>query len=145
MPASRPPCLKGPTLSNTFTLDALRNETIKKFAPVIIGLSDGSEVELKSLLRLGEKRRKAVLSILEDVQALNGGTANEDSDDLDPDEAALLIESISKILEIIVTNSAQLLKELDHPDLLIKVSIMTEVLNRWIGGAQLGEADNSPA
>ena len=42
-------------MSNVFTLDALRAETIRRYAPTVIDLGGGSEVELSSILRLSEK------------------------------------------------------------------------------------------
>jgi hypothetical protein len=130
-------------MSNTFTLDSLREETEKKYAPVTIGLSDGSEVELKSLLRLGKKNRESVSETLTDLGTLLDGDG--DLDGLSPEESELLVEAISKVINMIASAPAKLLKELDHPDSLIKVSLMTDVLLRWIGATKPGEALNSPA
>ncbi|ASR77129.1 tail assembly chaperone [Mycobacterium phage MyraDee] len=130
-------------MSNSYSLDDLRSETEKKFAPVKIGLSDGSEVELKSLLRLGKKTRDLVGDTLEDLKSINSD--DDDDEELNEAEAELLVEAIAKILNLIASSPAKLLKELDHPDALIKVTLMTQVLNKWIGGAQVGEAGNSPA
>lgn len=130
-------------MSNVFSLDSLREEAVKKFEPVKIGLKDGSEVELKSMLRLGKKSREAVVEAINDMQAISG--EGSDDDELSTEESDLLIESVSKIFNLIATSPAKLLKELDHQDPLIKVTLMTDVLNVWIGGAQLGEARNSPA
>lgn len=130
-------------MSNVFTLDSLREETVRKFEPVKIGLKDGSEVELKSMLRLGKKSRDAVIETINDMQSISGD--NSVDDDLSTEESDLLIESISKIFNTIANSPAKLLKELDDPDPLIKINLMTEVLNVWIGRAQLGEASNSPS
>jgi hypothetical protein len=129
-------------MSNVVTLDSLRESTIRKFEPVKIGLKDGSEVELKSMLRLGKKSRDAVFETITDMQSITG---DSDSEEMSSEESDLLIESISKIFNLIASSPAKLLKELDDPDALIKVTLMTEVLNVWIGGAQLGEASNSPS
>jgi hypothetical protein len=129
-------------MSNVFTLDSLREATIRKFEPTKVGLKDGSVVELKSLLRLGNKTREAVIASITDMQAVTG--EGEDGE-MSPEESDLLVESISKVFNLIASSPAKLLKELDDPDPLIKVSLMSDVLNRWIGGTQLGEADSSPS
>lgn len=120
-------------MSNTFTLDSLREETRKKFAPVKIVISDGSEVELRSLLRLGKDDRKIVNSALEGVNGL-------DVDEDDPETIELVIEQISKIFNVIADKPAKLLKDLDDTDQMVKVSLMTSVLTRWAKETQLGEA-----
>ncbi|WP_104183319.1 phage tail assembly protein [Mycobacterium avium] len=125
-------------MSNTFTLDSLREETRKKFAPVVIGLSDGSEVKLSSILRLPKESRKLVANTIEQL------------DDLEPDEEnlesiELLTEAISKVFNVIADKPAKLLKELDDGDLMVKLHMMGSIIDRWIGETQLGEASNSPA
>ena len=49
---------------NLFTLDKLREDIDKSFAPVTVGLTDGEDIVLRSVLRLGEKDRKSVLENL---------------------------------------------------------------------------------
>lgn len=130
-------------MSNTFSLDDLREVTVKKFQPVKITLKDGFDVELKSVLRLGKKSREAVMETIQDMQSLSDN--DSDDDDLSTEESDLLIEAVSKIFNLIASSPAKLLKELDHADPLIKVSLMTDVLNLWIGSTKLGEASSSPA
>lgn len=124
--------------SNVFTLDNLRAETKKRFEPVKIGLSDGSEVELSSLLRLPKKDRETVVAALEEVNEID--TDSEDTSDLET-----VVEVISKIFNAIADKPVKLLKELDDPDLMVKITLMTEVLNVWARATQLGEASNSPS
>lgn len=123
--------------SNVFTLDNLRAETKKRFEPVRIGLSDGSEVELSSLLRLPKKDRETVVAALEEVNEID--TDSEDTSDLET-----VVEVISKIFNAIADKPVKLLKELDDPELMVKITLMTEVLNVWARATQLGEASNSP-
>jgi hypothetical protein len=118
---------------NVFTLDALREESRKKFAPVQVGLSDESNVELRSILRLGKDDRKQVVAALGVINDLDIESDNED-------DLELVVEQISKVLNVVCDKPAKLLKELDDPELLIKVDLMTSVLNRWARETQLGEA-----
>lgn len=125
-------------MTNVFSLDSLKAAAEKKFAPVKIGLSDGSEVSLAPLLRLGKDDRKAVSAALDDV-------GNLDADDESPETLELIVEAISKVFNLITDKPAKLLKELDGPDPLIKLTLMSSVLNSWARETQLGEAGNSPA
>lgn len=125
-------------MSKVFSLDSIREETEKKFAPVKIGLSDGSEVVLAAMLRLSGDDRKAVAAALEDVNQL-------DETDEDPATLELLVEAISKIFNIIADKPAKLLKELDGDDLMVKLTLMSRILTMWAAETQLGEAASSPA
>lgn len=125
-------------MSNTITLDDIKNAAKKKFAPVSIGLSDGSQVVLASMLRLSKPDRKAVADALEDVGDI-------DTEDDDPASLELIVEAISKVFNLIADKPAKLLRELDDPDLLVKLTQMSDVLDFWAKETQLGEAGNSPA
>ncbi|MCA2331638.1 phage tail assembly protein [Mycobacterium avium] len=125
-------------MSNVFTLDALKEETQKKFAPVVIGMSDGSEVKLSSVLRLPKESRKLVSTTIEQLDDL------EPEED-DPASIELLTEALSKVFNVIADKPAKLLKELDDEDPMVKLHLMGEVIGLWIGETQLGEASNSPA
>jgi len=130
--------------SNVFTLDALRAETIRRYAPTVIDLGGGSEVELSSILRLREKDRKQVL---EAIESLNDLDVDDDSDD----EADLIewseavVEVCTKIFKLITPGYKKLAAKLDHDDPKIKANLFTAVLTRWIGESQLGEAESSPS
>ena len=129
--------------NNVFTLDALRSETIRRYAPTVIDLG-GSEVELSSILRLREKDRKEVLNIIE---SLNDIELDEDSDD----EADLvewsenIVDACTKIFRLITPGYKKLVTKLDHDDPKIKANLFTAVLTRWVGESQLGEAEPSPS
>lgn len=128
-----------PAVSNVFSLDSLREAARKKYEPVRFGLSDGSEVLLKSLFKLEKPKRQTVVDAIEQIKGLDVEDDDEDAG------LELLVEEISKIFNAVADKPAKLLKDLDDPDLEIKVSLMTEVLNLWAKETQLGEAQNSPA
>jgi len=130
--------------NNVFTLDALRSETIRRYAPTVIDLGGGSEVELSSILRLREKDRKEVLNVIE---SLNEIELDEDADD----EAELvewseaIVDACTKIFRLITPGYKKLVTKLDHDDPKIKANLFTAVLTRWVGESQLGEAESSPS
>jgi len=129
--------------NNVFTLDALRNETIRRYASTEIDLGDGATVELQSILRLREKDRKSVLSAIEEINDV-------EYDDDEDDDAALaewaeaVVAACSKVFRLITPGHKKLISKLDHEDPTIKANMFTAVLTRWIGESQLGEAESSP-
>lgn len=127
--------MKGPLMS--ITLDDLREKTRKKFAPVEVELKGGTKVVLRTALRLGKEDRKIVSEAL-------SGIGDIDTDADDQESLELIVEKVTKVFNIIADKPAKLLKELDDPDLDVKVMLMTGVLSEWITETQLGEASNSP-
>ena len=129
-------------MSNVFTLDALREETLKRYEPVEVILSDGSSTKLAPALRLAKKDRDAVLAAIEEINNLD--EADDDDDDEIDAYAESVCDAVEKILKLISDKPKKLLAELDHEDPRIKVSLVTAVLSRWMGETQLGEAESSP-
>lgn len=130
-------------MSNVFTLDALREETIKRYEPTVVVLSDESAVELKSVMRLGKKDRDAVLAAIEEINELD--EFNDDDDDAVDEYAGKVCASIEKVFRLIADKPKRLLSELDHEVPAVKVGLYTAVLSRWMGESQLGEVESSPA
>jgi hypothetical protein len=132
-------------MSNVFTLDAIREETIRRYAPTVIDLGeDVGRVELRNILKLREKDRDAVLAVIEEIKEI------EDTDDDDEESLAelseLVCEAIEKIFRLIAKGSVKkLLAGLEHDDPQIKANLYTTVLNKWIGESQVGEAESSPS
>lgn len=120
-------------MANVFTLDSLREEVEREFAPVEIVVSDGSKVTLQNLLRLKKKQRDVVLEKLKVLESV------EKTDD-DTNEIELLAETASEILDLVADDGKKLLKELDGD-----VSVILKVLNKWMEATQPGEAQPSPA
>lgn len=123
-------------MTNTFTLDSLREEADKKFAPFKIPLSDGTQVTLRNFLRLSQKTREAVL---EGINSLNADNDDEDTASLDSIDrmagtAARIIETVAD------ANGKKLTKEIDGD-----IALLMQVINAWMEATQLGEADSSPA
>lgn len=130
-------------MSNAFTLDALRQETIRRYAATEVDLGDEGTVELKSLLRLKEKERKAVMDAISEINDL------EYDEDADDDAIAEWAEGVVavcvKIYKLITPGYKKLIAALDHDDPTIKANLYTAVMTRWVGESQLGEAKPSPA
>jgi hypothetical protein len=134
-------------MSNVFTLDAIREETIKRYAPTKIELSDGSQVELKSMLKLKKKSREAVQEALKEIHNLDELTVDDDDEDSDDELSEIVCEAIAKVFRLIASTSGarKLIAELEHDDPQIKANLYMAVLTNWAGETQLGEAESSPA
>jgi hypothetical protein len=115
---------------NSFTLDDLRAEVEREYAPLEVGLHDGSTVTLKHLLRLPKKTRDKVVDVLKVLEPVEGE---------DPDADAM-IDAATTVLKLVADNGAALVKELDGD-----VTLTMRVLERWMQTAQPGEAPPSPA
>lgn len=123
-------------MGNTFTLDSLREEVNKEFAPFKVPLADGTEVVLQNLIRLNEKTRESVLAALD---ALKGkGEDDEDSESGGVDKMA---ETATKIVELVSdSNGKKLIKEINGD-----IALLLHVIKKWMETTQLGEAESSPA
>lgn len=121
-------------MSNVFTLDSIREETEKAFAPVTIGLSDGSEVSLMSILRLKKDAREAVVKALNDADSIQG------DDDEDDSATVLMVEELEKVFHKIADRPKELLAGLEHPEADVKLHLYTKLLALWMRETQLGEA-----
>ena len=123
-------------MSNVFTLDKLREDIEKEFAPVKIGLSDGTEVTLRNLLRLDKKDREAVLELLTSLDGLE--KADEDQS---PETIEKMLSVIHEILVLVAKEKGRKLVNEIGDDL----ALTMKVLEAWTEATQPGEAQNSPA
>lgn len=115
-------------MTNSFTLDDLRAEVEKKYAPLQITLSDGTVVTLRHLLRLKDKVREQVVDTLKLLESTDG----EDQD------AAEMIDAATTVLKLVADQGTKLIRELDGD-----VTLIMAVLERWAESTQPGEATPS--
>lgn len=117
-------------MGNVFTLDSLREEVERTYAPVKIGLADGSEITLVNLLRLPKKQRDLALATLKKIE---GG---EGSEDLDIDGMAA---TATEVLAAVADDGGRLTKEIDGD-----AGLAFKLLEIWMAATQPGEAASSP-
>ncbi|AGR46439.1 tail assembly chaperone [Mycobacterium phage Odin] len=127
-------------MSNVFTLDALRAETKKKYEPVRIGISDDVIVEMKPLLKLGQKSREAVVEVFKEFEDIPDIDEDDDESDELVDEYSLRVcEIIAKAFRLIATKPKKLIAALDEePEPRIRAELYAAVLNTWKRETQLG-------
>lgn len=123
-------------MSNTFTLDNIRAATRQRYEPVTVELDEDTSIELPSLLRLGQKDRDQITETLSDIRNIASG----DDDELGDDESELIIEAIGTVLKKIQPKAKRLLTAIEEEELVVQVSILTQILNGWIARTQVGEA-----
>jgi hypothetical protein len=119
-------------MGNIFTLDSLREEVEKQYAPVTITLADGSEVLLRNLLRLPRKLREEALETLRELENVEQDSADESSVDK-------MTEVASSVLDLVAESGGKrLIRELDGD-----LTLTMKVLQRWMESTQVGEAERS--
>jgi len=130
-------------MGNIFTLDALREETERRYAPTEVDLGDGNTIELASVLRLGKKDRDAVHDALDEITKLE--PADEDDEESVIEWSETIVDHCTKVFRLVTPAHKKLIAKLDHEDPMIKANLFTAVLAEWIGGSQPGEAEPSPS
>lgn len=130
-------------MSNVFDLDAFREAAVRRYSPTLVKVGDGAPIELKSLLKLGEKDREKVLAVFDEIGelAVDGNASDEEV----AEYAEKVCEASAQIFRLITRSHKRLLSKLDHEDPAIKAHLHTQVLTQWTDNSQLGEAEPSPA
>ncbi|AIG78466.1 Hypothetical protein AJAP_28140 [Amycolatopsis japonica] len=123
-------------MTNTYSLDSLKADLDKEFAPLKLEVA-GEELVLRNLMRVGEKDREAVLGALKAVEALN-----IDEENTSPEDISVLARHIETILVIVTANGkGQKLADAVNGD----VALSMRIVELWVEATQPGEAENSPA
>ncbi|QHJ86534.1 tail assembly chaperone [Mycobacterium phage Mabel] len=124
-------------MSNVLKLDAIREETVRRFSPLPVELSDGSVVELKPLLKLGEKAREEILAVVDEIKDIEEPEDDEDQEAVEAYVEAV-VDKVAKVLKLVANKPKRLLAELDHEDPQVKVTLHTQLITSWIRRTQLG-------
>lgn len=123
-------------MSNTFSLDDIRDAARRKFCPLKISLSDGSEVELRGFIRLDESERGIVKDSIEILKPL---MESESADEIPEDDKALIAEALIDVIAAIAGKGGdQLVEELGT-----EFPVLLHVFETWMVESRLGEAEPS--
>ena len=121
--------------NNVFTLDAMREEIEKEFAPFQIEV-DGEKLTLRNLLRVPKNRRDEVYGLLDDLSAAQ-----------ESDEGTLSVTEKSaqialKIIPLVADKEklAHVLVERIEDDL----ALTLRLFNVWMDATQSGNSEDSP-
>jgi molybdopterin converting factor small subunit len=118
-------------MSNVFTLESLREEVEREFAPLKITLRDGSEVTLINLLRLKKKERKEALALMD--------TLDTDEESQSDEELDAVEELAANLFGLVADRPDELLEEIGDD-----FQVLLRVLEMWMEATQPGEAESSP-
>lgn len=123
-------------MGNIFTLESLREEIEREFAPYQIDLGDDRVVTLRNVLRLPKKDRDVVYGLLDQLSAKDED-GNEESGLSSTEKSA---EIALKILPLVAENEKggrQLVDALGDD-----IALTLRVFSSWMGGSQVGEAES---
>lgn len=117
-------------MTNAYTLDSLKAELEKRYAPVEIQVGN-TKVTLRNLLRLDKEKRTEVMAAIEKSNAADSSTA-EGFD--------AMLDNLISVLRAVA----------DKPDVLEKgigsdLGLAMYLVELWTGATQPGEVSNSPA
>lgn len=118
-------------MTQKFSLDDIKAAADKKYGSLIITLADGSDLELKNVLRLKKDKR-------DQVQALQARLAEEDDEEKDAEDQ---FEVLTDMLRAVATEPKlvdQFLNDIDND-----LGVVATVFNEYVEGTQVGEASGS--
>ena len=122
-------------MSNIFTLDSMREEIEKEFAPFQLTI-EGKTLTLRNLLRVPKKHREEVYALLDELASVSD---KDDEGSLSSTEKSAQIAL--KILPLVADNEklANILVANIEDDL----ALTLRVFSKWMAATQAGEAEGS--
>lgn len=131
-------------MSNVFTLDSMREEVEREFAPVTIDLGKGSVV-LRHVLRIPKLRRDEVFGLITELETI-GNSVDEESDE--PQQESF--EDTDKMGDIALRLIGLVADDDKLGEVLVSqleddLALTLKVFEAWMSATQPGEADSSPA
>lgn len=123
-------------MGNIFTLDSMREEIEREFAPCVFQLSDGNAVMLQNVLRLPKKTRDAVFALLDELGEIQN---DEETTGLASTEKSAQVAL--KILPLVADSEKfgrQLVESIQED-----LALTLRVFSTWMEGSQVGEAEDS--
>jgi len=126
-------------MGNIFTLDAMREEIEKEFAPFQIEI-EGKTLTLRNLLRIPRKNRDQVYALLDEMSDLQKNSDGEAGGLASTEKSAQIA---LHILPLVADNEklANILVENIEDDLALSLRLF----NAWMQKTQSGEAEGSPS
>jgi hypothetical protein len=126
-------------MGNIFTLDAMREEIEREFAPFQIEI-EGKTLTLRNLLRIPRKNRDQVYALLDEMSDLQKNSDGEGGGLASTEKSAQIA---LHILPLVADNEklANILVENIEDDLALSLRLF----NAWMQKTQSGEAEGSPS
>ena len=121
-------------MSNAFTLDDIRAATEAKYGSTDIDLGGGDVVRLLNPLRLPKVRRDRMTELQESF------TPKDDAPDVTEEQQA---ETLREILRTVAEGEGPVTRLIDLAG--EDLALLMTVFDKYVSGAQVGEASASPA
>ena len=128
--------LKGPLMGNIFTLDAMREEIEREFAPFQIEV-DGKTLTLRNLLRVPRKSRDQVYSLLDEMAELQRA-GDEDAGLSATEKSAQIALHIIPLVADDEKLAQKLVANIEDD-----LALTLRVFSTWMDTTQAGEAEDS--
>lgn len=124
-------------MANVFTLDSMREEIEKEFAPCQIEV-EGKTLTLRNLLRVPKKNREEIYALLDELGELQRVDDEDGSSLVNTEKSAQIA---LRILPLVADSEklGRALVESIEDDLALSL----RVFSRWMEGTQAGEAGGS--
>ena len=125
-------------MGNVFTLDAMREDIEREFAPFQIEV-EGKTLTLKNLLRVPRRNREEVYSLLDEMAEVQRAAEEEETSGLSSTEKSAQIAL--SILPLVADKPAlaeKLVEEIQED-----FALSLRVFSSWMDKTQAGEADRS--
>ncbi|GAB3912704.1 phage tail assembly protein [Kibdelosporangium lantanae] len=123
-------------MPNFYSLDTLRSDLDREFAPLELDLGSG-RVVLRNLMRINDKDRTAVLQSLAQLEDID-----TDENETSLTDITLLAEAVEFILRTVAADGrGDTLVQALNGDMLLGLRI----IERWSEATQAPEAQDSPA
>lgn len=125
-------------MGNIFTLDSMREEIEREFAPFQLEI-EGRTLTLKNLLRIPRKNRDEVYALLDEMADIQKSAGEEEGGGLSSTEKSAQIAL--HIIPLVADNEklAKILVENIEDDL----ALTLRVFSAWMDKTQAGEAEGS--
>lgn len=119
-------------MSNIFTLDSMREEIEREFAPFQVEMPGGKLLTLRNILRVPKKNRETVYEYLDQISEAQ----KDEEDSLGSTEKSAQIAL--QILPLVADNEKlgrQLVEQIEDD-----LALTLRVFSKWMEGTQVGEA-----
>lgn len=119
-------------MSNIFTLDSMREEIEREFAPFQVEMPGGKLLTLRNILRVPKKNRETVYEYLDQISEAQ----KDDEDTLGSTEKSAQIAL--QIIPLVADNEKlgrQLVEQIEDD-----LALTLRVFSKWMEGTQAGEA-----
>lgn len=125
----------------SITLDFIKEEIDRRYAPFVVEGVPGGDVTLLPLLRLKSEHRNELLGMLDRVNKLQESSNDESTAKASSEEVSEMLDIFGRAVSLVAENDAA--AERLHKALNYDTAAYTLVFTEYIEATQVGEAEPS--